>query len=187
MASILLINNAEPGIKKFAEPIEKIISETGSKSLFIEYSDCPSINFDEFDGVILTGSPQGNDIVYHHIPYFTWIKRLRKPMFGICAGHHITGVLFGSDVLRGVESESGKCEIEIIKNDPILKGLPCFFNVMQMHNDSITLPESFELLAKSGKCKNQLMKHKQKPIYTSQFHPEFYNPEIILNFLEICR
>lgn len=186
MAKILVVNNAEPGIRDFALPIEKIIKENGSVSKFIEYSECLSFDFSYFDGIILTGSPQGNDIVEHHLPYFRWIRDINRPVLGICAGHHIAGFLFGSEILRSVEPESGDCEVELLNEDPILNGLPHVLKVMQMHNDSITLPESFDLLATSKTCKNQLMKHKLKPIYTSQFHPEFYNHELIRNFVRIC-
>jgi GMP synthase-like glutamine amidotransferase len=67
-----------------------------------------------------------------------------------------------------------------------IEGLSSKFRVKQMHNDSITLPEDFELLATSKTCKVQLMKHKQLPLYTSQFHPEFYNTQLIRNFLLMC-
>ena len=139
-----------------------------------------------FDGVILSGSPQGNDIVEHHSGYFKWIKTYEKPVFGICAGHHITGFLFGSKILRSVEPESGDFEVEIVKQDPIFEGLSATIKVKQMHNDSISLPEKFELLATSETCKVQLMKHKKYPLYTCQFHPEFYNIRLIQNFIKLC-
>lgn len=187
MSKILLVNNAEPGITEFAEPIEKIISEVNSTSVFIEYKQCPNFNFDDFDGAILTGSPQGDDIVEHHLPYFRWIQKFEKPVLGICAGHHITGFMHGSTLLRSVEPESGDCEVEIVKPDPIFDTLPTSFKVKQMHNDSVTLPEGFELLASSKICKNQMMKHKQKPLYSCQFHPEFYNHDLIRNFISLCK
>ncbi len=187
MPKILIINNAEPGITEFALPIERIIAGTGSTSVFIEYSDCIDYDFSGFDGVILTGSPQGDDIVEHHLPYFGWIKTFDKPVFGICAGHHITGYLYGSVILRGKEPESGDFEIEIIHPDPLFKGVQKTLKVKQMHNDSITLPPGFELLATSKSCINQLMKHKSKPLYTCQFHPEFYNHKLIRNFVELCK
>ena len=88
MSEILIVNNAEPGIREFAEPIEQLISDTGSTYTFIEYTACAKTNLNEFDGVILTGSPQGDDIVEHHAPYFYWIKDFENPILGICAGHH---------------------------------------------------------------------------------------------------
>lgn len=186
MPKILLVNNAEPGITVFAKPIEKIISKVGSTSFFIEYTDCLDFDFTEFDGAFLTGSPQGDDIVEHHLPYFCWIQDFEKPILGICAGHHITGFMFGSKLLRSEEPESGDFDVEILKPDPLFKDMPNTFIVKQMHNDSVTLPENFDLLATSTTCKNQLMKHKQKPLYTCQFHPEFYNHKLIRNFVKLC-
>lgn len=186
MAKILLVNNAEPGISEFADPIKKIVVESGSSFQFLEYKNALNFNFDEFDGAILTGSPQGDDIVEHHLPYFLWVKNFAKPIFGICAGHHIVGFIYGAKLLRSEEPESGDFELEIIKNDQLFNGLPKKFTVRQMHNDSITLPHDFQLLASSKTCKNQLMKHQNKTIYTSQFHPEFYNRKLLENFIKLC-
>ncbi|MCY1718939.1 hypothetical protein OU798_01210 [Prolixibacteraceae bacterium Z1-6] len=186
MSIILIVNNAEPGITEFAEPFEQIISKAGSSSVCIEYSDCLSFNFEEVDGAILTGSPQGDDIVEHHLPYFLWLREFEKPVLGICAGHHITGYLYGSSLLRNEEPEAGDTEIEIVKPDPLFINMSNTFTVKQMHNDSVTLPADFELLATSKTCRNQLMKHKNKSLYTCQFHPEFYNHRLINNFIQLC-
>jgi GMP synthase (glutamine-hydrolysing) len=186
MAQILIVNNAEQGIKEFAEPIIEIINQSGAQCQFIEYEECPSYHFKGFDAIVLTGSPQGDDIVEHHLPYFKWIKKINLPVLGICAGHHIVGYLYGSEILRSVEPESGDYEVEIVKHDPIFDGMAAILKVKQMHNDSVTLPDSFELLATSKICKNQMMKHKFKPIYTTQFHPEFYNHKLIQNFISLC-
>lgn len=187
MSEILIVNNAEPGIKEFAAPIEQLVLDAGSTPDFIEYAACADINLTEFDGIILTGSPQGDDIVEHHAPFFRWIKDFEKPVLGICAGHHVTGYLYGSELLRSQEPESGDFEVEIVKTDPLFKNLPQKFTVKQMHNDSITLPNDFELLLTSASCKNQLMKHKNKPLYSCQFHPEYFNHQLILNYISLCK
>lgn len=187
MPKILIVNNAEPGITKFAAPIQKIISQCASSSVFIEYKNCIDFNFDEFDGAILSGSPQGDDIVEHHLPYFLWLKEFDKPLLGICAGHHITGFMYGATLLRNEEPEAGDFEVKLVKTDPLFKNLPNSFVVKQMHNDSVTVPNDFELLVTSKTCRNQLMKHKQKPLYTCQFHPEFYNHDLLRNFISLCK
>ena len=186
MPEILIVNNAEPGISEFTDPLTRIVSSCQAHPTVVDYQDCLTIDFSEFDGVIMSGSPQGDDIVEHRAPYFNWIKNSDIPVFGICAGHHITGFLYGSEILRSKEPESGDMEIQILKDDILFRNLDKNFPARQMHNDSITLPENFELLATSATCKVQLMKHKEKPIYTSQFHPEFNNPELIENFVSLC-
>lgn len=184
---ILVINNAEPGLTEFTKPLETIIKNSGFEAFTIEYTETIDFDFSSFSGIILSGSSQGDDIVEHHLPYFRWIKHCNIPVFGICAGHHITGYLYGAELLRSKEPESGIHKVRKIADDPIFSGMENEFNVQQMHNDSITIPYGFELLATSEICKNQFMKHKQKAVYTSQFHPEYFNHSIIKNFLEQCR
>jgi len=186
MTKILIVNSAEPGITEFTQPLKAIVEETGSIPVVIEYKDSNSINLNDYLGALISGSPQGDDIVEHHKPYFEWIKSYEKPVFGICAGHHVTGAIYGANLLRSEEPESGNFNVSLLKQDPILRGLPTTFKVKQMHNDSITVPKNFELLATSETCKNQLMKHCNKPLYTSQFHPEYYNHDLIKNFISIC-
>ncbi len=187
MPKILIVNNAAPGITEFTRPLEKIVSRAGMEWVTIEYDGCPTFDLSTVDGVILSGSPQGNDIVEHHQAYFGWIKSFEKPVLGICAGHHITGYLYGARLLRSEEPESGDYKVKIAKEDVLFDGMPRQFQVKQMHNDSITLPPDFDLLASSETCKNQIMKHRNKPLYTCQFHPEFYNHNLINNFLKLTR
>ena len=182
---ILIVNNAEKGIAEFTRPLENIVSEAGLSFEIIEYRDCLHFDFEYAEGILLSGSPQGDDIVEHHLPFFQWIKTFKKPVFGICAGHHIAGFLFGSELLRGEEPESGDFPVDILEDDPLFSGLPQKITVKQMHNDSISLPPGFELLATSKTCHNQIMKHRNKSLYTCQFHPEYHNKELIQNFLKI--
>ena len=50
------------------------------------------------------------------------------------------------------------------------------------HNDSITLPEGFERLGYSKRCRVQVMKSESGCVYTVQFHAEISNPQLIRNF-----
>lgn len=184
---VLIINSAEPDVSEFHSSIENILHDLHVQFLRIQYRECLIADFNNCDGIIISGSPQGDDIVEHHQPYFQWVKETNKPVFGICAGHHVIGYLFGAKYMYSIEPESGKTEIEIVTDDPIFKGMPKRFTVHQMHNDSITVPENFIHLAKSATCSNQVMKHTEKPIYTFQFHPEYLNPELFKTFIEIVR
>ena len=50
--------------------------------------------------------------------------------------------------------------------------------IQQFHAYEFTsLPKVFEILASSELCRVQAVKHKDKPIYGTQFHPEHFNPE----------
>lgn len=187
MIKILIVNNAEKGITEFVEPIREILDEAGVVSDTIEYEETLNTNMSKYDGIILSGSPRGNDIVDHHLPYFQWIKTCDIPIFGFCAGHHITGKLYGAEFLRSVEKEVGDNFLFIDRMDPIFNGCPKKFLVRQNHHDSITLPGEFILLAHSQGCKVSMIKHRTKPIYTTQFHPEVLNKKLFFNFIGIIK
>lgn len=181
---ILLVNNAEKNRREFVEPIELLFHD---KILFdsIEYSEIPKARLEDYSAIISSASPRGNDIVETHARVYEWVKTTDKPFLGICAGHQIIGRLFGAQIIRNKEQEIGDLPVSVDVEDPIFAGLGKTFLVRQGHNDSITIPEQFTLLAHSDKCKVQVMKHHEKPIYSCQFHAEVLNPKLILNFVKM--
>ncbi len=189
----LIINNAEPGITEFVRPLEKIVASSGNSFKTIEYEDTLKADLSKYLGFILSGSPRGDDIADHHQQFFRWIKDMEQPgathlpVFGMCAGHHIVGLLYGAQLIRMKEKEVGDFLVEIDHPDPIFQGIEKSFQVRQNHHDSITLPPGFILLAHSAACKNAAMRHPRLPIYTTQFHPEILNPQLILNFIQLTK
>ena len=185
---ILVVNNAEKGIREFTDPVVSILDEAGVVSNVVEYMEIPILKELDYSGVILSGSPCGDDIVEHHQPWFQWVKTCEIPLLGFCAGHHIIGRMYGSELLRSVEIEIGDFDIILDRpGDPLFQGYNRRVRVRQNHHDSITLPPGFILLAHSDICKVEAMKHPDRLIYTTQFHPEILNKKMILNFLELCR
>lgn len=180
---ILLINSA-PQTKEFVDPIMEVLNKADIFVKLINYNEIPS-NLALFDGVIISASPRGDDIVDAHIPYYQWIKNFQKPILGICHGHQFIGVMYGAKLIRDEQSEEGEFSIDIKENNPLFNGFTKSFKVEQHHNNSITLPEDFKLLASSERCEVQVMGHKEMPLYTAQFHAE-KNPDIILNFIKIA-
>lgn len=185
---ILIINSAEPKDRDFVDPIKKILSEmkphidTGEWRKIFDDSD-----IEKYDAVIISASPKGNNANFEdRIKSFQWVKTTKKPVLGICAGHHFIGYIFGSQLIGNKEMENGILPVQIKTDDPIFKSHMNEIKVEQHHNDSITLPNEFELLANSDTCKVQAMRHKKKPIYSVQWHAERSNPEIIKNFIAIA-
>ncbi len=183
---ILIVNNVKKEISRFTAPIEDILERINIQFRTIQYSNLLKTDLDSFNGIILSASPHGDDIVEHHQKYYQSVKSSAVPVFGICAGHQIIGRLFGADLIRGEEKEIGSHYVEIDRKDPIFKGYGKRFLVEQDHNDSITLPEDFILLAHSRKCRVQVMRHKFRLIFTTQFHAELSNRELILNFVDLA-
>jgi len=113
------------------------------------------------------------------------------PVLGICAGHQYMARFFGGDAKPAENPEFGKVELTIIKDNDLFKDIPKKSIAWESHNDEVTkIPDNFELLASSKDCKVQAMKHKNKPFYGLQFHPEVENTEygeqIFRNFVKLC-
>jgi GMP synthase (glutamine-hydrolysing) len=120
-----------------------------------------------------------------------YLEKASFPILGICAGHHFIGRFFGGKVLPSKTPEFGKIELKIIKKDLLFEGVKTKSIVWESHNDEVSkLPNDFEILANSESCQIQAMKHKNKPFYGLQFHPEVEHTEfgekIFRNFVKIC-
>jgi GMP synthase (glutamine-hydrolysing) len=122
-----------------------------------------------------------------------YLKELKMPILGICAGHQFMARYFGGKVEPSVIPEFGKVEIKIdVVDSPIFENIPNHFIAWESHNDEVALlPKDFINLAHSENCKIQAMAHKNKPLYGLQFHPEVehteYGEEIFKNFIRICK
>ena len=120
-----------------------------------------------------------------------YLQKASFPIIGICAGHQYMARFFGGKAEPSEKPEFGKVELIISKKDELFDGVPKKSVVWESHNDEVTrLPKEFELLASSENCKVQAMKHKNKPFYGLQFHPEVehtvFGEQIFKNFVKIC-
>jgi len=122
-----------------------------------------------------------------------YLEKARIPILGICAGHQFMARFFGGEVKPSKVPEFGKIDLMIVeKDDPIFTGVPTTSVVWESHNDEVTVvPNDFTLLAESENCKVQAMRHKKKPFYGLQFHPEVehteYGEQIFKNFIALCK
>ncbi len=123
------------------------------------------------------------------------IKLTAKPFIAFCGGHHLIYLTYGgkSGVMRklkpgekdanpkyysGLYKEWDFGTVRIVKRDPIFDGLPDEIVVPQRHYaECKQLPAEFDLLASSSECRVQVIKHRDRPVYGTQFHPETYDDE----------
>jgi GMP synthase (glutamine-hydrolysing) len=181
---ILVIDCGSTYIKELPKLLESF------KFKLVSFNNLDNISFKDFKGIIISGAPilltKGDKESY--LKKFTFLNKINLPVLGICFGHQIIGLLSNATIHMGEEIRY-KQEINVIEEDDLFKGLTDFVFV-EDHCEYITLPEEFTLLAKSKTCKNEAMKHKTKPIYSTQFHPEVSgeNGKILLkNFINICK
>ena len=87
--------------------------------------------------------------------------------------------------------EYGQVQLTILKDDALFANIPKTSIVWASHNDEVTkISKDLVRLAESPNCKVQALKHKTKPFYGVQFHPEVehteYGEQMFKNFITIC-
>jgi len=148
---------------------------------------------DNIDGLVLSGGAPRIGLESKLGNCAEYLEKADFPILGICAGHQFMARFFGGEVKASKIPEFGKIELIVFKEDePLFEGVPKESIVWESHNDEVTvLPEEFELLAESESCKIQAMRHKEKPFYGLQFHPEVehteYGEQIFKNFVNMCK
>lgn len=120
------------------------------------------------------------------------LLELGLPILGICYGMQIACQLLGADVRPAASREYGRTALRVVRSDGLLKNLPAETTVWMSHGDQVReLPGEFEALATTPTCPYAAVRHRTRPFYGVQFHPEVthtpHGNEIFDNFLyDIC-
>jgi GMP synthase (glutamine-hydrolysing) len=117
---------------------------------------------------------------------------LGVPVLGICYGMQLACLSLGSRVTSAKEREFGRTDLTISNGSPLFRGVPRRTSVWMSHGDKVeTASREFEVLAATRNCANAAVRHRTRPIYGVQFHPEVaHTPQggrMIRNFLfDVC-
>lgn len=118
------------------------------------------------------------------------VLRSDIPQLGICGGHQLASEFFGctlglmrkmrpSDADHnpkyhpGEYKEWGVYPVQVIRPDPLFNRLRKTFRVQQFHRSEVKrVSRDLVVLASSPDCRVQAYRHKVRPFYGVQFHPE---------------
>lgn len=117
------------------------------------------------------------------------IRELDIPVLGICGGHQLIALSYNCEVspikildptkpgYEGCWRENGFIHVSLIKeDDPLFMGLSAELTVYENHCDEVkNLSSDLILISEGTDSKLQAFRHKSKPIYGVQFHPEAYD------------
>jgi GMP synthase (glutamine-hydrolysing) len=143
-------------------------------------------------------------------PLLDVVRETERPLLGLCGGHQLMGLAFGvrpepmgplapgdgdtrPELAPGMRKEWGPSPVQVLGDDPLFAGLGRAVVVEQRHFWELKrLPEGFVRLAASEACAIQAMRHRTRPLYGFQFHPERYteaHPDgqtILANFFRLA-
>jgi anthranilate synthase/aminodeoxychorismate synthase-like glutamine amidotransferase len=113
------------------------------------------------------------------------------PILGVCLGQQCIGHVFGGEVVRAPRLMHGKTSPVHHKGTGIFRNLPNPFTATRYHSLIVQEPLPAELEATAFTTEGELMgvKHRTRPIYGVQFHPESilteHGKDLLHNFLKI--
>lgn len=113
------------------------------------------------------------------------------PIFGVCLGHQCIGQAFGGDIVRADKIMHGKLSALQHNGAGVFDGLPDPLSVTRYHSlviDPPSLPGCLEVAAQTDDGIIMAVRHKERPIYGVQFHPESiataHGHKLLGNFLK---
>ena len=165
------------GYYEFVLPIARIVVRV-DRFITKHFLEVCSKDLNLCDKIILSGTTLKDNTTLNQLEKFNWLKKIEKPVLGICAGMETIGLIYGARLQECVEI--GMTNISTTKENPLFKS---DFAAYSLHSICVEESEEFESLARSPQC-IQAIKQKNKDIYGVLFHPEVRNPEIITNFIQ---
>jgi GMP synthase (glutamine-hydrolysing) len=178
---------------QYAQLIARRVREKGVYSELVR-PDIPVAKLREMNpkGLILSGGP--SSVYEPGAPRCDpAIFDLNVPVLGICYGMQIGSQILGAEVRPAKAREFGRTMLRVISQDPLVNGLPEETVVWMSHGDQVQqLSEMFVPLASTETCPFAAARHKSKPFWGVQFHPEVtHTPRgdiLFENFLyQVCK
>jgi GMP synthase (glutamine-hydrolysing) len=117
---------------------------------------------------------------------------LGVPVLGICYGMQLACQALGSEVRPAASREFGRTSCHIQEADGLFTGVPQDTIVWMSHGDQVQMINGeFVSLAATSSCPVAAIRHRSRPIFGLQFHPEVshtpYGSRILRNFLyDVC-
>jgi GMP synthase-like glutamine amidotransferase len=162
------------------------------RKAFCKFSGCTIVSFrdidasyevgKDIDAVVLSGSkarivsPSYRALFKKTVDL---INLLDLPVFGICYGYQLLCWSLGCNVASLSEPVIDRFEdVHVVEVDDLLTGFPenGTVSLVESHYDYVIRDSldhaGFLLLTDSASCEVEGVKHKHKPFYGAQFHPE---------------
>jgi GMP synthase-like glutamine amidotransferase len=187
---LLIIDNQSAFIKKFKR---QFLAEQDFDYVFFDHNQPITLSAKtEIKGIILSGGKGNPYEPLNLTTNYVALMNFDVPVLGFCLGHEIIAVAWRGRIKKMTVYHNKKETVTITQpDDPIFSGLEKReVDLVKRHSFRVSdLPPSFVSLAASPTTDNEIIRHKDKPIYGFQSHPEVSGPDgmrMVINFLIIC-
>jgi para-aminobenzoate synthetase component II len=144
----------------------------------------------EHDGILISPGPGTPDDAGVTLELLRSLAG-RRPIFGVCLGQQAMAQAWGGRIVRAPRLMHGKTSPIEHDGRGVFRGLPSPFDATRYHSlivDEATLPDCFEVSARTSEGEIMAIRHRQLPVEGVQFHPESilteHGMQLVQNWLE---
>ncbi len=186
---ILLIDNYD----SFTYNLVQLLLEAGAEVEVVrnDVEDAAALLARGSAGIVLSPGPGRPEAAGVCVPLLE--SRPRVPVLGVCLGHQCLGAAYGAVVDRAPRLMHGKTSQVRHAGDRLFAGVPSPFTATRYHSLSVreeTVPGELEAIAWSEEGTIMALRHRERPYWGVQFHPESIltpeGPTLLRNFLRLC-
>lgn len=188
MTRTLLIDNYD----SFTYNLHQLLTEVNGHEPVVVRNDADWSTLDprDFDNVVISPGPgrpeRHQDFGIAARPIQEW----DLPVLGVCLGHQGICHLLGAEVRHAPEPRHGRLSQVTHTGLDLFAGLPSPFAVVRYHSLAVgALPGELEALAWSEDGVLMGVRHRTRPLWGVQFHPESvsteYGHELLANFRDL--
>ncbi|MEU7477784.1 aminodeoxychorismate synthase component I [Lentzea sp. NPDC042327] len=153
-----------------------------------EWSD---IDLSEFDAIVVSPGPGRPGRLKDFGISARAVLDSDLPVLGVCLGHQGIAELFGATVALAPEPMHGRVSQVRHTGEDLFAGLPSPFTAVRYHSLAVTdLPAELDATAWTDDGVIMGLRHRHRPLWGVQFHPESigseYGREVLANFRRLA-
>lgn len=144
-----------------------------------------------FDNVVVSPGPGRPDRDEDFGVCARAIAEADVPLLGVCLGHQGLSWISGAEVVHAPEVMHGRLSAVLHEESPLFAGIPREFQAVRYHSLCVRqpLPEELEGLAWTSDGILMAVRHRTRPLWGVQFHPESistdYGRKLLANFRDL--
>ena len=185
----LLIDNYD----SFTYNLYQLLAEVNGRPPVVVTNDTDwrEVELDQFDAVVISPGPGRPERPGDFGISARAIREGSLPVLGVCLGHQGICHLVGGVVSHAPEPMHGRLSAVQHTGAGVFAGLPAPFAAVRYHSLAVTdVPDELEVVAWTDDGVIMGVRHRERPLWGVQFHPESisteYGRELLENFRDLA-
>lgn len=186
----LLIDNYD----SFTYNLYSLLSEVNGVEPVVVTNDAnwDAIDLTDYDNIVVSPGP-GSPRTAHDLGISARaILEADLPLLGVCLGHQAICHLLGGDVDLAPVPMHGRSSDIVHTGADLFRGIPSPYSVVRYHSlTAVAVPDELEPYAWTDDGIVMAVRHRTRPMWGVQFHPESisteYGRELLSNFRDLTQ